>query len=223
MDFPTEEAIRQALENDGNYWGGGLTRVYDALAQDFLYADVNNLLVFVGNHDMDRIADVVKDKDPRRVKLATVLIATMRGIPQIFAGDEYGMLSADMSRGHSGLRQPLPEENALTLEQRDMFDFQSRLFQYRKSEPLLQFGKTMHFAARDNTYAYFRYNDNGAVFVFLNASEQPRIVPVDHYGEILGRYNPQGVDIISGNIVNLAQPVEVAPLSALVVKINSPE
>ena len=89
MDFPVEESIRQALENDGKEWGAGLTRVYDAVAQDYLYADVNKLFMFLGNHDMDRFADVVKDHDPRRVKLGYVLLATMRGIPQVFAGDEY--------------------------------------------------------------------------------------------------------------------------------------
>ena len=63
MDFPVEEAIRQALENDGNYWGGGLTKVYDAVAMDYQYGDVNKLLTFLGNHDMARIRDVVKDRD----------------------------------------------------------------------------------------------------------------------------------------------------------------
>ena len=219
MDFPTEEAIRQALENDGNFWGGGLTRVYDAISQDFLYADVNKLLVFVGNHDMDHIADVVKDCDPRRVKLAITLIATIRGIPQLFAGDEYAMRSADMSRGHSGLRQPLPQRDTLTAAQKDMFDFHKRLFQFRKTEPVLHNGKTMHFCTRDNTYAFFRYNDDEAVFVFLNAAEQPRLIPADHYDEILSHYQLVGTDAISGETVDLSQPVTVAPLSSLVVKL----
>ena len=219
MDFPVEEAIRQALENDGNYWGGGLTRVYDAVAQDYLYADVNKLLIFAGNHDMDRIADVVYKQDPRRVKLAMTMIATMRGIPQLFAGDEYGMRSADLSKGHSGLRQPLPAENELTEEAKDMFNFQSRLFQFRKNEPVLQTGKTMHFMSRDNTYAYFRYNDNEAVFVYLNASDSPRVIPTDHYEEILSRYNSEGTDIISGEKINLNEPVTIQPLTAIVVKL----
>ena len=34
MDFPLEEAIRQALESDNQGWGGGLTRVYDVLTMD---------------------------------------------------------------------------------------------------------------------------------------------------------------------------------------------
>ena len=221
MDFPVEESIRQALENDGKEWGAGLTRVYDAVAQDYLYADVNKLFMFLGNHDMDRFADIVKDNDPRRVKLGYVLLATMRGIPQVFAGDEYAMRSADRSMGHSTLRMPLPLGKDVTSEQQEMFDFQSRLFQWRKGEPVIHTGRTMHFLGRDNTYAFFRYNESEAVFVFVNGSEDERTIPTAHYAEILNQYNPAGKDIISGEKIDLSRKdISVAPLSALVVKLE---
>lgn len=222
MDFPTEEAIRQALENDGNYWGGGLTKVYDALTMDYMYADVNRLLTFLGNHDMSRIRDAVKDKDVRRVKLAYVLLATMRGIPQVLYGDEYAMISSNKENpnDHSYLRMPLPQESELNAEMVDMFDFQSQLFQWRKKEPVLHFGKTLHFLSRDNTYAFFRYNDQEAVFVFTNASEEDREVPVSHYREILENYNPMGSDPLSGKKVSLVRPFKVAGLSTIVVKLT---
>lgn len=221
MDFPLDEAIRQALGSDDNGWGGGLTRVYDALAQDYLYGDVNNLLIFLDNHDMDRIGDVVKDKDPRRTKLAYALLSTMRGIPQVFAGDEYDMHSADMSLGHSTLRMPLPSEEQLSEEQRDMFDYQKHLLQWRKSEHVIHTGKTMHFLSRDNTYAFFRYNADEAVFVFANASEEARTIPTAHYTEILNRYNAVGTDILTGETVDLSRTdLQAAPLSCLIVKLK---
>ncbi len=222
MDFPVEEAIRQALENDGNGWGNGLTRVYDAMTMDYMYADVNKLLTFLGNHDMSRITDAVKDKDPRRVKLAYVLLATMRGIPQVLYGDEYAMTSANTKdpNNHSYLRAPLPQGNEVTAEMQDMFDFQSRLFQWRKDEPVLHWGKTMHFIARNNTYAFFRYNDNEAVFVFANAAEEPRMIPTHTYQEILSRYNPVGFSPLSGETIDLSQEVKVDGLSTVVVKLT---
>ncbi|MGN1248324.1 MAG: alpha-amylase family glycosyl hydrolase, partial [Paludibacteraceae bacterium] len=221
MDFPVEESIRQALETDGKEWGAGMARVYDAMAQDYLYADVNKLFMFLGNHDMDRFADIVKDNDLRRVKLGYVLLATMRGIPQVFAGDEYAMRSADRSIGHSALRMPLPLGKDVTPEQQEMYDFQSRLFQWRKGEPVIHTGRTMHFLGRDNTYAFFRYNESEAVFVFVNASEEERTVPTAHYAEILGKYNAKGKDILSGEETDLSRKdITVAPLSALVVKLG---
>ena len=223
MDFPVEEAIRQALENDGNYWGGGLTKVYDALTMDYMYGDIYNVLTFLGNHDMSRIRDAVKDKDIRRVKLAYVLLATMRGIPQLLYGDEYAMTSANKEdvNNHSYLRAPLPLGDEVTEEMQNMYDFQSRLFNWRKDEPVLHKGKTMHFLARNNTYAYFRYNEKEAVFVFANASEEPRVIPTATYKEILGRYNAVGFNPLTGEQIDLnREDIEVKGLSTMIVKLS---
>ena len=178
-------------------------------------------MIMLGNHDMDRMADIVKDGDLRRVKIANAMLATMRGIPQVFAGDEYGLKSADRRMGHSTLRMPLPLGEEVTPEMQDMFDYQSKLFQWRKTEPIIHIGKTMHFITRDNTYAYFRYTDEGAVFVYVNASEDNRTIPTAHYAEILGKYNPVGVDITTGKTVDLSKKDLIAtPLSAMVVKLE---
>ena len=223
MDFPVEEAIRQALENDGNYWGGGLTKVYDALTMDYMYADVNKLLTFLGNHDMARITDVVKDKDLRRVKLGYVLLATMRGIPQVLYGDEYAMTSANKEDvgNHSYLRAPLPQGDEVTAQMQDMYDFQSKLFQWRKNEPVLHWGKTIHFLSRNNTYAFFRYNEKEAVFVFANGAEEARTIPTDTYAEILSKYNAVGVNPMTGEKVDLnRKDIQVPALGTMIVKLN---
>ncbi len=221
MDFPVQEAIRQALENDGNYWGGGMTKVYDAVAMDYLYADVNRLFTFLGNHDMDRFADIVKDKSIERVKIGMTLLATMRGIPQLLYGEEYNMHSSDMSLGHSTLRMPLPAKDTLTNEMKDMYAFVSRLFTWRKTEKVIHTGKTMHFLDRNNTYAFFRYNDDEAVFVFVNASEESKSIPTSHYAEILNKYNTVGHDLIADRTVDLGRTdLTAAPLSAMVVKLT---
>ncbi|MBR6034870.1 MAG: cyclomaltodextrinase C-terminal domain-containing protein, partial [Paludibacteraceae bacterium] len=203
-------------------WGGGLTRVYDALTLDYMYADVNRLFTFLGNHDMARITDVVKDKDPRRVKLAYVLLATMRGIPQVLYGDEYAMTSkGEDPNSHSYLRAPLPQGAEVTDEMKVMYDFQSRLFQWRKHEPVLHTGRTMHFLARNNTYAFFRYNDQEAVFVFANAAEEPRIIPTETYKEILGKYNAIGMNPLTGERVDLnRKDLQVPALGTLIVKLH---
>ena len=221
MDFPTEEAIRQALETDGEGWGNGLTRVYDALTMDYMYADVNKLFTFLGNHDMCRITDAVLDKDPQRVKLAYVLLATMRGIPQVLYGDEYAMMADGDPNSHSLLRMPLPQGTEVTPQMQEMYEFQSKLFNWRKEEPVLHFGRTMHFISRDNTYAFFRYNEEEAVFVFANASKEPRVIPVSHYEEILSKYNPVGYDPMTGEKVDLSNEMKIEGLSTLIVKLEN--
>ena len=104
---------------------------------------------------------------------------------------------------------------------KDMYDFQSKLYTWRKNEPVLHFGRTMHFLARNNTYAFFRYNDKEAVFVFANAAEQPRTIPTETYAEILGKYNAKGINPLTGEAIDLSRrDIEVPALSTLIVKLK---
>lgn len=221
MDFPLEEAIRQALEGHGRGWGGGLTKCYDVLSQDYLYGDVNNLLLFLSNHDMARFSDVVLDKDPRRAKLGMTLLATMRGIPQLFYGEEYNLhVEKEGEEGnHSYLRMPLPL-GELTEEQAEMNAYVSRLLNWRLNEPVIHTGRTMHFYSNNNTYVFVRYNDTEAVFVAVNGAEEERALPMYQYEEILSLYAPAGVDILTNRSIRLDAPVTLAPLSSLVVKLT---
>jgi glycosidase len=122
---------------------------------------------------------------------------------------------------HSYLRAPLPQGAEVTEKMQDMYDFQSKLFQWRKSEPVLHWGKTMHFMSRDNTYAFFRYNENEAVFVFANASEEARTIPTGNYAEILGKYNAAGINPMTGEVVDLSRKdIKVPALGTLIVKLS---
>ena len=224
MDFPLEEAIRAGLASSDVKAGWDdqnrrISCVYHVLAQDMYYADVNNLLVFIGNHDMDHIADMVAENDLRRVMLADVLIATMRGIPQVFQGDEYGQRSADMSRGHSGLRRPLAKAVDLTAEQKQLLDFHSRLFTWRQNEPVIHKGKTMHFFSDNNTYSFFRYLGDEAIFVFVNAGDLTDL-PIKQYQEMLAVYGNTGTDVLTGEKVVLDEGLVVEPLGYLIVKLK---
>ncbi len=241
MDFPLHDALRAALNEEGG-WGRGMTRIYDVLSHDYLYADINDVLIFPGNHDTDRIGDVV-GKNPAKAKLALTLMATMRGIPQIFAGDEQMMVSADRSQGHGGLRVDFPggwegdAQNLFTEEGRksqkvntdgqkvktgqaeDVFEYAKRLFTWRKDAEVIHTGRTLHFLSRDNTYAFFRYNDSKAVFVFINNSSETKMVPWSYYSEITEGLST-GVNVLTGENCSVSDDTQVAADSALVVEFD---
>lgn len=56
-----------------------MIRVYENFTNDFLYPDINNMLVFASNHDTQRLYTIF-DGDVNKYKLAMTLIATIRGI-----------------------------------------------------------------------------------------------------------------------------------------------
>ena len=72
-----------------------------------------HLLSFVDNHDVSRIAGILKD--PALVKIAYAIMFGMPGIPQIYYGSEWGY-AAEKSQGDPALRPAFdaPEWNDLT-------------------------------------------------------------------------------------------------------------
>ncbi len=228
MDFPLHDAIRAAMTESGSKveWGKGMTRVYDVLSHDFVYHDLSNMMIMVANHDTDRIGDVVEG-DARLMKLTMAMLATMRGMPQMLYGDELMFRSTDRSKGHPTLRVDFPggwRGDKLNLfdrsqhkgAQKEVFDYTHRLLNWRKSKEVIHTGKTLHFIDRDNTYAYFRYNDHDVVFVYINNSDDTREVPWSRYAEISDGLEV-GRDVVTGQNVTM-QGCRVAPRTALIVE-----
>ena len=227
MDFPLHDAIRSAMTESGNCgWGQGMTRVYDVVSHDFVYHDLQNMMIMAANHDTDRIGDVCEG-DARRMKIVATLLCTMRGMPQMLYGDELMFRSTDRSKGHPTLRVDFPggwEGDPVNLfdrsqhsgAEREVFDYTRQLMNWRKSKEVIHTGRTLHFIDRDNTYAFFRYNDSEAVFVYINNSDHTREIPWQRYSEITEGI-ATGRDVITGEVVEMSGR-RVAPMSALVVE-----
>ena len=228
MDFPLHDAIRVAMTEGGarGGWGKGMTRIYDVLSHDFVYHDLQNMMIMAGNHDTDRVGDVVEG-DARRMKLVAAMLCTMRGMPQMLYGDELMFRSTDRSKGHPTLRVDFPggwEGDAKNLfdraqhtgDEKDVFDYTHKLMNWRKSKDVIHNGRTLHFIDRDNTYAFFRYNDSEVVFVYINNSDDTREVPWERYAEISEGLT-EGRDVITGESVTM-QGCKVAPATALIVE-----
>ena len=202
MDFPLQTAFCQALSYHGKVnWDEGLVKVYDCVANDQYYHDKDNMLIFTGNHDQERIADCL-GKDAGSVKNAFALLATLRGIPQVLYADEVFAVSKDRSQGHGGLRVDFPLEWEKDPQAKDMHDYFKALFNWRKGCEAVHNGELKHFLRRDNTYAMFRLGQKEKVFVFVNNNEKSVDVPWADYAEL--GIDAQWFDVITGEAVNPA-------------------
>ena len=243
MDFPLESAIKTALCEDSINWDEGMTRVYTVIAQDFAYQDLSHMMTFFANHDHARTGDVLR-QDPARMKLAITLLATLRGIPQLYYGDEMmflerkdvpshdGAKRIDFPGGWTGDRTDLfSEEGRRTApaqygDAAELHDYTRTLFQWRKGCKAVQEGKTLHFLSRantgdvnitDNTYAFFRYTEDEAVFVYINNTFEDRALDWNHYREFVS--GPvRGRNVLTGEETVLQDGVKIAPKSALIVE-----
>ena len=241
MDFPLRDAIVKGVPEDRVNWDEGMTRIYDALSHDYVYHDLSHMMIFAANHDTERLGSIVR-ADVQRMKIITTLLATLRGIPQTYYGDELMFLNTD-DRGDSAWRREFSggwNDDAVNLfspegrtpEQEELYRFNSRLWSWRKTADVIHSGRTLHFLTRDNTYAYFRYltaaddsSVSDAVFVYINNSNDDKFLPWSYYDEFTSRLpgaqpaaEATGTDVVTGQPVTLSDNTVVPASTALVVQ-----
>lgn len=212
MDFPLMNRMAQVVDEVTDEWDHGLARIYDYLSQDAVYADPMHLLTFLDNHDTPRFAQTrTQAYSPYRYRQALTLLLTLRGIPQVYYGDELAMW-ADKSKGDGALRQNFPggfpgdSINAFTGDHltplmNGTLDFARRMLNWRKGNVAVQHGTFHHFAVKDGVYVYSREYQGHTVTVLLNGTDAPASVDVSRYAEVLPAST--ATDIVSDRRISL--------------------
>ena len=212
MDFPLMGRIAQAVDEETNEWDKGLAVLYDYLSQDAVYADPMRLLTFLDNHDTPRFAQTLRQaSNTRRYRQALTLLLTLRGIPQLYYGDEVAMWG-DKSKGDGALRKNFPggfegdSINAFTGEgltplMSSTLAFTQRMLRWRKTNVAVQQGSLRHFTVKDGIYVYSRNYQGHVVTVLVNGTDSPASVSLSRYAEVLPKN--EAVDVVSGRRVTL--------------------
>ncbi|HAJ99655.1 MAG TPA: alpha-amlyase, partial [Bacteroidales bacterium] len=74
-----------------------------------------------------------------------------------------------------------------------------QLLNFRKNNPVLHFGKLLHFVPENNVYVYFRYDDRDRIMVVMNNNEQPVDLSMNRFKE--GFKNAkEAQNLISGEV-----------------------
>ena len=229
MDFTLHDAINGGVFNeDKSNWDKGLIKIYENFTNDFLYPNISNMLVFAENHDTDRFNNIYKN-DFNKYKMAMTLIATVRGIPQLYYGSEIGM-AGSKNVGDGDIRRDFPggwngdTNNAFaasgrTAEQQKFHDFTAKLFNWRKNKEVIHTGKMMHYIPENNVYVYFRYNDTETVMVVMNNNTDKQTIKLNHFKESIKNYQT-GTDVLSGKQINLKDDLEIEGKSALILELK---
>lgn len=228
MDFTLHDALGNVFNEDKAGWDTGMQKVYDNFTNDFLYPNINSILVFAENHDTGRFNQIYKN-DFKKYQMAMTLVATVRGIPQLYYGSEIGM-AGDKGKGDGDIRHDFPggwagdSNNAFTkagrtAEQQQFFDFTSKLFTWRKNKEVIHTGKTMHYQPDNNVYVYFRYNDKETVMVVENNSNESRTFKTARFAERIKNYR-SGTDVLTGKSVSLTGDVTMEPKSVLILELK---
>ena len=180
FDFPLYFSIRRAFGE-----GKSLREVAAVLGHDWLYPNSQNLVTFLGLHDVPRFMNE-KNASFDGLALAFTFLMTSRGIPMIYYGDEIGLPGAgdpDNRRDFPGGWKEDPrnafEASGRTLEQNKLWEHIRHLTGIRKECPALRTGKTVNLLVEDQKWAYARKSGQETVVVALNNHFRPDTMEFD--------------------------------------------
>ena len=230
MDFSLQEAVIQALNEDES-WNTGWVKVYESLANDFLYPDTNNIMVFADNHDMSRVYTEL-GQDEAKTKMAMTLFLTTRGIAQMYYGTEV-LLDNTPSKDHGDIRIDFPggfkgqTRNAftgegLTKQQKEMHKTISTLLNFRKGSTALDKGKLVHFTPQQGVYSYARISGEQTVLVFMNKNTKELTKNIEYMQEVIPK-NAKALNLFTHKTQVLGNTVALPAMSATVFVINTPQ
>ena len=209
FDFPLCNALRDTIVK-----GESMEKIVTVLRHDEFYPHPETLVTFLGNHDDGRFVSE-KGSDAAKLKAAFALLLTMRGTPQIYAGDEIALPGGedpdnrrDFPGGFPGDARNAFTAAGRTAEQQDVFAYVQSLIALRKEHPALRRGKQWHIGWDDGYYAFLRETaEERLLVIYNNAGTSRRLeiaiddTPLEKARGLRGIFGGQTAEISDGKIV----------------------
>jgi len=160
FDFPTYFALRDVLVR-----GKPMTELQSLLAEDHLYPHPERLVTFFGNHDTVRFRSE-PGSNLAKLKVAFALVATLRGTPEVYSGDEIAMEGGadpdnrrDFPGGFKSSTHDAFTADGRTPEENEAFNWASALLHLRKAHEAFAKGGQQDLFADSSAFAFLRGDD----------------------------------------------------------------
>jgi neopullulanase len=159
FDYPGYFGLRDVLLH-----GAPMSKLAEVLRLDALYPHPERLVPFEGNHDTPRFLGEA-GATPAKLKLAFAILATLRGMPQIYSGDEIAMMGGEDPDNRrdfpGGFGAQDDGQNAFvsdsrTSVQKEMHDWVKGLLAMRRAHGALLTGEQQVLQPGVDTIAYVR-------------------------------------------------------------------
>ncbi len=175
FDYPMYFTLRDVLLRNAP-----AGRIADVLRHDSLYLRPDALVPFFANHDVPRFASEPGSSVAKQ-KLAFGLTIALRGIPELYYGDEIGMPGGrdpdnrrDFPGGWPGDPSNAFTQSGRTRDQQEIFSCVQSLLRLRREHAALRGGRLWHLASDEFSYVFARESEEERLVVAFNNSGQPR-------------------------------------------------
>ena len=157
------------------------------------------------------------------------LLLTLRGIPQLYYGDEVLMKNfkdpsdAEVRKDFpGGWPNDKPKDNRFIKEgrsdkQEEAFQHISRLAQFRKKSTAIGSGKMMQYLPKDGLYVYFRYDQQQTVMTISNTGDKKIKPDWSWYQERIKGFT-QARNVVTGKVKALSE-IELDPKESYVMEL----
>jgi glycosidase len=215
FDFPMYFTLRDVLLKNAP-----VGRIADVLRHDALYTRPDFLVPFFANHDLTRFASA-EGSSVAKLKLAFGLTLTLRGIPEIYYGDEIGMPGGgdpdnrrDFPGGWIGDSNDAFTPTGRTREQQDIFSCVQSLLRIRREHPALRGGQLWHLASDETAYVFLRESEEERIVVTFNNADRARELriplngtPIQKAEQLLDLFGGATAEVTGGEI-HLSMPAQ---------------
>lgn len=221
FDYPLYFVLRDVVLR-----GAPAGRIANILRHDSLYPHPDWLIPFFANHDVPRLAGEAGNS-AEKVLCAFGLVLTLRGIPQLYYGDEIGMPGGqdpdnrhDFPGGWPGDARNAFSEDGRTHQQQKIFAGVQALLRLRQEHEALRSGKLFHLFSDDQSYWFVRQSDNERLLVvFNNGSARTLAVGeaqtlLEHALRITRLYGEATAEI-TGKTLKVSAPAESVSIFAV--------
>jgi len=175
FDYPLYYRLRDVLLR-----GAPIHQITNGLQLDWLYPRPDLLVPFIGNHDKSRFMGEPGSTNQELIA-ADGLLLTLRGIPEIYYGDEIGMAGGDdpdnrrdFPGGFPGDTRNAFTDAGRTPEQKEIFDSVRALLRLRRDHPALRQGQQWNIGWDETYFAYLRSTPNEKMLIVFNNATNTR-------------------------------------------------
>jgi len=156
----------------------------DQLKYDALYPDPSRLTTLTNNHDTVRFMSL-EGATLEGVLLHTAFTLSVRGTPQLYAGEEIGMEGKDDPDNRRDFPGGFPSDrrNAFTAEGRRpeeqrMFQWTKSWIRLRADHSAIRSGPLIDLFYDDNAYVFARKDQNETVVIAFNRNNSERQIQI---------------------------------------------
>ncbi len=160
----------------------------DQLKYDALYPDPSKLTVLANNHDTPRFLSL-EGADMNGAMLHSAFVLSVRGIPQLYYGEEIAMEGKDDPDNRRDFPVSAFQASGRNGKAAQMFEWTKQWIRLRREHSAIRRGRMIDLHYDDNVYVFARQDNTETVIIAINRQdkEQEVSLPFKTLTPLLGK------------------------------------